>query len=65
MNTFCVKKANETTSCGTMYKRSAVMRPLIESAAFDGEELRRVLNLATLTGVKMASPRGLEPLLLG
>ena len=43
---------------GTMDKRKAVIRQLIESATFDGEELRLVPNLATLTGVKMASPRG-------
>ena len=50
---------------GTMDKRKAVIRHLIESATFDGEELRLVPNLATLTGVKMASPRGVEPLLPG
>ena len=48
---------------GTMDKRKAVFRQLIESAVFDGEELEVVPNLATLagTGVKVASPRGFEP----
>ena len=50
---------------GTMDKRKAVFRQLIESATFDGEELMLVPNMATLTGteVKVASPRGFEPLL--
>ena len=50
---------------GTMDKRKAVFRQLIESAVFDGEELEIVPNMATLTGtgVKVASPRGFEPLL--
>ena len=50
---------------GTMDKRKAVFRQLIESATFDGEELTLVPNMATLTGtgVKVASPRGFEPLL--
>ena len=50
---------------GTMDKRKAVFRQLIESATFDGEELELVPNMATLTGtgVKVASPRGFEPLL--
>ena len=48
-----------------MDKRKAVFRQLIESATFDGEELMLVPNMATLTGtgVKVASPRGFEPLL--
>ena len=50
---------------GTMDKRKAVFRQLIESATFDGEELMLVPNMATLTGtgVRVASPRGFEPLL--
>ena len=35
---------------GTMDKRKAVFRQLIESATFDGEELMLVPNMATLTG---------------
>ena len=48
---------------GTMDKRKAVFRQLIDTATFDGEELTLVPNLATLagTGVKAASPRGFEP----
>ena len=51
---------------GTMDKRKAVFRQLIDSAVFDGEKLELVPNMATLTGstgVKVASPRGFEPLL--
>ena len=50
---------------GTINKRKAVFRQLIDSAVFDGEELELVPNMATLTGtgVKVASPRGFEPLL--
>ena len=50
---------------GTMDKRKAVFRQFIESAVFDGEELEIVSNLTSLvgTGVKVASPRGFEPLL--
>lgn len=46
---------------GTMDKRKAVFRQLIETATFDGEELTLVPNMATLTGtgVEVASPRGL------
>jgi hypothetical protein len=45
---------------GTMDKRKAVFRQLIDGAVFDGEELELVPNLATLTGTgfKVASPRG-------
>ena len=48
-----------------MDKRKAVFRQLIESATLDGEELMLVPNMTTLTGtgVKVASPRGFEPLL--
>ena len=37
----------------------------IESTTFDGEGLMLVLNTATLTSseIKVASPRGFEPLL--
>jgi len=50
---------------GTADKRKAVFRQLIDSASFDGMELNLVPNLTTLTntGVKVASPRGFEPLL--
>ena len=50
---------------GTMDKRKAVFRQLIDSAVFDGEELEIAPNLATLTGAEVsgASPRGFEPLL--
>ncbi|HNP64252.1 MAG TPA: recombinase family protein [Woeseiaceae bacterium] len=50
---------------GTMDKRKAVFRQIIDSAVFDGEELEIAPNLSTLTGtgVKVASPRGFEPLL--
>jgi hypothetical protein len=50
---------------GTMDKRNAVFRQIIDSAEFDGEELKIAPNLTTLTGtgVKVASPRGFEPLL--
>ena len=50
---------------GTMDKRKAVFRQLIDNAVFDGEQLELVPNIATLTGtrVKVASPRGFEPLL--
>ena len=46
---------------GTMEKRKAVFRQLIETATFDGEELEIIPNMATLTGtgVKVASPRKL------
>ena len=50
---------------GTMDKRQAVFRQLIESAVFDGEEWETVPTMAIITGtgVKVASPRGFEPLL--
>ena len=50
---------------GTMDKRKAVFRQIIDSAVFDGEELEIAPNMSTLTGtgVKVASPRGFEPLL--
>ena len=49
---------------GTMEKRKAVFRQLIDTATFDGEVLELVPNLVALTGtgVKVASPRGFEPL---
>ena len=45
--------------------RKSVVRQLIDSAVFDGEKLEVIPNMATLTGtgVKVASPRGFEPLL--
>ena len=50
---------------GTMDKRKAVFRQLIDTATFDGEELTIVPNLAALTGtgVKAASSRvlGISP----
>jgi site-specific DNA recombinase len=49
---------------GTMEKRKAMFRQLIHAATFDGEVLELVPNLVSLTGagVKVASPRGFEPL---
>ena len=52
-------------TAGTMEKRKTIFRQLIESATFDGHELHIVPSYHALTGVKMASPRGVEPLLPG
>ena len=52
-------------TCGTMEKRKAIFRQIVENATFDGEELVIRPNCEALTGVKVASPRGVEPLLLG
>lgn len=50
---------------GTIKKQKAAFRRLINSVVFDGEELEIEPNLSALTasGVKVASPRGFEPLL--
>ena len=47
---------------GTMDKRKAVFRQLIDAATFDGNVLALVPNLAILTGtgVKVTSPRRLR-----
>ena len=52
-------------SSGTMDKRKAIFRQLVDNATFDGEELVLVPNYQHIAGVKMASPRGVEPLLPG
>ena len=52
-------------SSETMDKRKAIFRQLVDNATFDGEELVLVPNYQHIAGVKMASPRGVEPLLPG
>ena len=48
---------------GEAEKKKSVIRSLIESGEFDGNQLVLHPNVQQLTGVKMASPRGFEPLL--
>ena len=52
-------------TAGTMEKRKSIFRQLIDSATFDGDELQVVPSYQAITGVKLASPRGVEPLLPG
>ena len=59
---FAEKWRADLTS-GTMEKRKAVFRQVIESAEFDGEALKIVPSYRSIAGVNMASPRGFEPLL--
>ena len=50
---------------GTMEKRKAIFRQLVEEATFDGNELHVTPSYHAITGVNVASPRGFEPLLPG
>ncbi len=48
---------------GEPEKKKAILRSVIEHGVFDGETLTLSPNYQKITGVKMASPRGFEPLL--
>ena len=50
---------------GTMEKRKAIFRQLVEEATFDGNGLHITPSYHAITGVNVASPRGFEPLLPG
>ena len=52
-------------TAGTMEKRKSIFRQIVDSATFDGTELQVIPSYQAITGVKVASPRGVEPLLPG
>jgi hypothetical protein len=47
---------------GEPHTKKAVIQSVIEKGIFDGERLEIVPGYPQITGVKMASPRGVEPL---
>ena len=52
-------------TAGTMEKRKSIFRQLIDSATFDRNKLHIIPSYQATTGIKVASPRGVEPLLPG